>query len=275
MWRRAGAGALVLALTATLAVLGASPAAAAPELRLSPASGPAGTAVTVDGSGFAAADVEIRWATQSGPLLATATGPAFSVTATIPDDAPNSYPVVAVIRDATGVSTSNASFQLTPTATTIPVETTVASTVETTATTAPASSARGGGVDGGADPVMVDTAEPRPQSSPTTAAAGAAPGAAAAGGDPTTTPTRREAQESAASTVSTAPGAPATGPSTGAPAAVRAAPAGDGADRPLGTAPSSQSSGVVRSPGLLVAGLGLALAGLVIMAVRNRHRLRS
>jgi hypothetical protein len=47
----------------------------------------------------------------------------------------------------------------------------------------------------------------------------------------------------------------------------------DEAGRALGPAPSSQSSGVVRSPGLLVAGLGLALTGVVILFVRNRHRL--
>ena len=288
MWRRAGAAALVLALTVVLGVLGAGPVTAAPELRLSPASGPPGSTVTIEGTGFPADNVEIRWGTQSGMLLTTASGPDFSVTATVPENAEfNSYPIVAVVPQGSGVLTSNASYQVTPTSS-VPVDTTVpvVTTVPVTTTPLPAARdtaapARGGGVDGGADPVMTATAEPT-AGSPAPGAAGAAAAAAGATADATAGPTTTTVTPSGAG----AAGAGATGGgATPAPPALSAAEAGagagaggagvDDAGRALGPAASSQSSGVVRSPGLLVAGLGLALAGVVVLLVRNRQRLGS
>ncbi len=57
-------------------------------LDLSPTSGTAGSTVTAKGSGFPAGDtVEVRWESRTGPVLATSTGPSFSVPITIPASA--------------------------------------------------------------------------------------------------------------------------------------------------------------------------------------------
>lgn len=60
-------------------------------------------AMTVNGQEFERAPVEIRWNAVTGPLLATADGPTFSLTATAPADVvPGVYYVVAVQRDTDG-----------------------------------------------------------------------------------------------------------------------------------------------------------------------------
>ena len=51
---------------------------------LSPSSGAAGMEVTALGNNFPPGPVEIRWGSREGTLLATATGPSFSVSVTIP-----------------------------------------------------------------------------------------------------------------------------------------------------------------------------------------------
>lgn len=57
-------------------------------LSLAPAGGTAGSTVTAKGSGFPAGDtVEVRWETRTGTVLATSTGPSFSVPITIPSSA--------------------------------------------------------------------------------------------------------------------------------------------------------------------------------------------
>ncbi|HVL93437.1 MAG TPA: hypothetical protein VM264_08835 [Acidimicrobiales bacterium] len=63
---------------------------------LSPAKGPAGATVRVDGTGFGANAVDIRWGSASGPLLGTATNGTFSVNVTVPQAGPGVYYVVAV-----------------------------------------------------------------------------------------------------------------------------------------------------------------------------------
>lgn len=91
-----------------------------------PGSGPPGSFVDISGTGFVAAGeqwqeqevgpVEIRWNTTSGPLLATATGPDFTQSVTVPQDATNrTYYFVAVQRRADGgsVRQAAASFQVT------------------------------------------------------------------------------------------------------------------------------------------------------------------
>lgn len=278
MWRRAGAAALVLTVAAALVLLGAGAASAAPELSLSPASGPAGTEIAVSGTGFASSEVEIRWAGPSGPLLASATGPDFSVTAVVPDQAANSYPVVAVVLDGTSLSTSNASFQVTPSPTTTTVESAVPTTSPEPSQEEATVSPRGGGVSGGIDPAMPGTVEEDPPASSdpvsaSPAAAGAGEAATTTTAPPATTTT------SAAAAMMTTPAEAPGAPGTAAPVATDgagnpSAKNGDAARAPSPTS-SSQSAGEVQSPVLLVAGLGLVLAGGLIMVVRNRRRLGS
>ena len=57
---------------------------------VNPNKGPAGSQVAASGSNFPAGNtIEIRWGSRTGPILATATGPAFSnVPITIPASAP-------------------------------------------------------------------------------------------------------------------------------------------------------------------------------------------
>jgi hypothetical protein len=261
--RRAGAAALALVILCAAALLGAGPASAAPQLQLSPASGPAGTTVTVAAAGFAAGDVELRWGTQSGPLLATAVGPDFTVPVVVPDAGPDTYPLVAVARSANGVSTSSASFQVTPGQAPAPTTVTPAprgrSTVE-----APA---RGDGVAGGLDPGMADTTDGAGQ-----APAGAGPATAvtttavaptvAAGASPTTT--QAVAVAAAASTPSSAVtgDAPSGSPDAGAAAGGRA----------LGATSAGAEAGGVRWPGLALIAAGAALGGAALVSVRNRRR---
>ncbi|HEV2087936.1 MAG TPA: IPT/TIG domain-containing protein, partial [Cryptosporangiaceae bacterium] len=176
MWRRAGGLGLLTALVAVVVLLWGAPAWAE-ELHLSPASGPAGSEVTITGTGFAEADVAIHWGSQSGPLLGTARGSQFSLTVEIPDSPPNSYPLVAVVTDGNAVTTSNASFQLTP-ATGPPVPEPVETTTPTSppervpATSPPVADrtptnveTRGAGVTGGLDPSLPDTVDRVPDSS--------------------------------------------------------------------------------------------------------------
>lgn len=254
MWRRG----LLLGLVTALVVGLATPAGAAPELQLSPATGAAGDTFNVRGTGFAAADVEIRWGSQSGELLTTAAGPDFSVEATVPNVGPNSYPVVAVVREGGSVSTSNASFQVAP-------------AVQTTGRAAGNPPSRGGGIDGGLpdttsgvdadpDPPTVTTAPAT--TTPATAPTTTAPPVTAA----TAVPTTVIAAPDAAVTVQ--PGSPPASTSTVAGGASAGAERGAGAVRPAST---SQSSGAVQSPALLVVGLGLVVAGALVLAVRARR----
>lgn len=63
-----------------------------------PGRGSAGEPTTFRGSGFPDRPVELRWDSASGPLLATATGPSFSVSVTVPRVAPGIYTILAVPR---------------------------------------------------------------------------------------------------------------------------------------------------------------------------------
>ena len=282
-------------------VLGvAGRASAAPELRLSPASGPPGAEFTISGTGFEAAAVELRWGSQSGPPLAEATGPDFSVTAVVPADAPsNSHPVVAVVRDGNTVSTSNASFQVTPGAEPVePVEppnTTTTVPVDEPTTTVPAfdiplptsdrsvagPGGRTSGVDGGLDPLMADTLGGTTNGgTPGASSAGAGTGA---GATASSTPSPVPTADGSTTTTVGAPAGAGAGADTNAGSAPRlpgradAEAPGAGRDGPTGTAlgrtSTSQSSGAVESPLMLVIGLGMVFAGGVVLAVRNRDRI--
>jgi hypothetical protein len=285
VWRRAAAAWVVLGLAMGVSVLGGGPAGAAAQLELSPASGPPGTEFVVTGTGFAALPVEIRWGGLTGPAIATAMGPAFSVRAVAPDSPPNSVPVLAVVTDGGSVSTSSASFQVTTGAAPAPVETTI--TTSTTLAQPPATSpsripggesggspvqsgsSRGGlsgGVDGGAE-----------GGDDTTNGAGA-PGAATAGAGSTATSTVTAAAavagETTLPTVTLPPdGAPGAAP-TGQEASTAPLAPGDGAAAAtVIPGRTTQSAGAVGNPALLFLGLALVFGGGVFLAVRNRHRI--
>jgi hypothetical protein len=301
VWRRTAAAGLVLAVVVAVGLLGVGTAAAAPELTVSPASGPPGTEFVVTGSGFAALPVEIRWGGLSGPVIATAAGPAFSVTAVAPESQPNSVPVTAVVIDGSSVSTSSASFQVTSAAAPPVEETTTTTTTSTTVAaaepppTTPAASIPGGevgrapirsgsglsgGVDGGLDPDMAGTTNGGDASSGAGGGtAGAANPSAGAGGGTTATSTANTTPaagvaDTTVPSVAVAPGAaPALlPPGTPAPDAVPAVP-GDGVtEGALAPARTSQSAGAVSNPILLFVGLALVFGGGVFLAIRNRQR---
>lgn len=240
MWRKAiVAGAAVAAAVVAGPVDGA---VASMQLTTSPSSGPPGTTFTVTGSGFAAAEVEIRWDTQSGPLLNTATGPDFSVAASVPDDArPNSHPVVAVVRNGNAISTSTTAFQVTPSAVEDTTTTTPPTTAAPTTVTAPA------------------TTTPRPTTAaPVTTATPRSTQATV------TTPTVDDSTTVAASPPEFVPFIPA--PSTTAPRPT--GPPAPGAKN-LKARPTSQSSEAVRSPALLGVGLALVGTGVAFLIVRR------
>jgi hypothetical protein len=295
VWRKPAAAGLVLAVVVAVGLVAGGPAGAATELTLSPASGPPGTEFVVTGTGFAALPVEIRWSGLSGPVIATAMGPAFSVTAVVPDSPPNSHPVMAVVTDGNAVSTSSASFQVTGGE--APAETTTTTTTEVTTTTvaaAPASttvpepaasgtgrstgvivrggsSGVGGGVDGG------ETAGDGPTGGGTTTGSGPASGSAtpAGAGSTAAAPATTVAAAGATAPTVTLPiaGVPPPAPATGQPASTAPLLPGDGVtSAALAPRSTSQSARAVSNPALLVLGLSLVFGGGVFLAVRNRHR---
>lgn len=72
------------------------------------ASGPPGTEVTVEGTGFGSDPVEIRWNTLDGQRLASTGGPNFSLSVAIPDVPPGLYQIVVLSRDADASVTQKA-----------------------------------------------------------------------------------------------------------------------------------------------------------------------
>ena len=295
MWRRA-ASCVLMAMVVAVGLLGGRPAGAATELRLSPASGPPGTEFLITGTGFAPGLVELHWGSQTGPIIATAEGPDFSVSATVPDSPPNSHPVVAVVTDGSAVSTSSASFQVTTGEAPAPVveETTTTSTTVAPATTVPQTTVpqttvppaaspsafdpptvgRGGadgGVGGGVDGGISGTTD-----GGGTTTGGGATGAPAtgAGSTATSTVTTVAAGDATVPTVTLAPGgAPGAAPAGGQGPSTAPLLPGDGVAAPvLVPGRTSQSAGAVSNPALLFLGLGLVFGGGVFLAVRNRQR---
>ncbi|MGH9151540.1 MAG: hypothetical protein ACRD03_03830, partial [Acidimicrobiales bacterium] len=96
-------------------------------------SGPPGTEVTVDGLGFDRGRAEVRWNSRDGALLASADGPDFSATITIPDVPAGLYALIVLSRQPGGAigNTARAAFEVTG-----PV-----ATGDTTPTTAPPTTA--------------------------------------------------------------------------------------------------------------------------------------
>ena len=260
----------------------------------------------VTGTGFAPAEVVLRWDNQSGRELGRTFGPDFSVEVRAPDDAPpDPYRVFAIVTDGGSVSTLSTSFQVTgaePVGTTtttsvtvpeVPADPAEPATTTTVPAAAPAPAAPSGGtgisrtdsVGGGVDGGMASTTNGGEAGADTVggrtgAGAGSAPGAGAGGsGAPTTT----VAGAGGAAAAGGQPGAvtppppgagEAGGPGgrAGAPTPAAGQDAGDATGSALAKRPTSQSSGAVRNPALLVVGLGMVFAAGVILAVRNRHR---
>ena len=281
---------LVLGVVSALVLLSGAPAWAAPELRLEPATGQPGDSFTVTGTGFESGPVDIHWDSESGPHLTTTVGPEFTVTVVVPSDAqPNSHPVVAVVRNGSSLSTSTASFQVGPVAEPDeprepeeqqePTTTTVA---ESPPVTDPPPAGRGAstggasrnalGVTGGVDGDLAGTTN---GGTAARSASGSGSGADAA----TTGVPADGAVAEPGSTTTTAPpagGSPESSPGSLPPSGAPGSPSGGDADEAEGAAlaprSTSQSSGAVQSPVLLVLGLGLVFGGGVVLAVRNRHR---
>lgn len=94
------------------------PPASPPSVAVSPASGLAGSTTTVTARSFAPSAVEIHWDQTNGPLLASGTGPGFSMPVTIPAGVAGAHHLVAFTR--TGGNPDPAAstpFQVTPTPT--------------------------------------------------------------------------------------------------------------------------------------------------------------
>lgn len=86
-----------------------------PLITLAPAaSGPVGSQLVASGYSIVGR-AEVRWNALDGPLLATATGPTFVVSLTVPDSQPGLYTIVLLERGANGGlgSTGRASFLVT------------------------------------------------------------------------------------------------------------------------------------------------------------------
>lgn len=66
------------------------------QLTIDPESGPPGSNVTVSGASFISENVEIRWDSEGGRLLATVKGPEFSERVTVPQAAEGRHEVVVV-----------------------------------------------------------------------------------------------------------------------------------------------------------------------------------
>lgn len=266
-----------LLVAAALLALPSRPALAAPAVSVSPPSGPPGTFVTVTGTGFPAAVIQIHWGALDGPHLATTAGPEFAVSATVPDAPTNSHQIFAVIRDGNSVTTSSAPFQVTAgevVTTTTTVAEPVPTTTEAPAGRGPAASAGNArpasGVGGGAED-MADTVGGTSGGQP----------AAAAGGTGGTASTATSTTAPVPTTVARAPAAPVDAAAGGPPAASGGPMPGDTAapasgqrtaTAALGQRPATQSSGVVSNPALLAIALGMVFLGGAFLAIRNRHR---
>lgn len=105
-------GVLAAGLSAVAVAWACTPTA---DMTVDRASGPPGTQVTLTGTKFDQGIVEIRWATTDSAPIATAQGPDFSLTVTIPDAAPGYYQFggVGYTRDGQAAGEAYVSFQVT------------------------------------------------------------------------------------------------------------------------------------------------------------------
>lgn len=112
--------ALVAAVGATVMAFAGAAWACTPHAyvgSIDPEAGPAGSRVTMTANDFNPGPVEIRWNGTNGPQLATANGPSFAVSFTIPSVDPGSYTVLAVQRSGdTILGKAPVAFEVTPSA---------------------------------------------------------------------------------------------------------------------------------------------------------------
>lgn len=118
-WRRGGVFLAGLAAATLAAASVAWACTAYANISITPQTGPPGSEMTVQGRAFAepatSNPVEIRWGSATGPVLATAPGPSFSVPVTVPDADPGVHTVVALQRDKQGtlLGRTSAQFEVT------------------------------------------------------------------------------------------------------------------------------------------------------------------
>jgi len=107
-WTGFWAAALMLVFAAAAwactdqAVIGTPAAGSDGGSALQPEDGPPGTQVRVEGRKFYEREIEIRWNSPDGPLLATAHGPEFETEITAPNQPAGHYTVLALVRDENG-----------------------------------------------------------------------------------------------------------------------------------------------------------------------------
>ena len=201
-WAGAAVAVVAVVIASAAASWACSPAASMSGI--SPEAGGAGSEVTVTGQ-YMTPVVEIRWGSQTGPLLASVAGPSFSTRVRIPQASPGLYYIMAIGRDSDGSIAGKASsaFEVRGTTSTEPAPT---SPAPDPAPTAPAQTSTGS-----------STAPSSSATSPTATAA--AP-----------TGESQSSAPAASSTASSSPAAAATSAATASPAA------------PAGSAGSSGSS---------------------------------
>jgi hypothetical protein len=276
-----------VAAAATLAVplvLAALAWACSPQsaIQLSQQAGFAGNNVEVSGSNFAnGGSVEIHWNSASGPLLATATGPTFAVTVTVPEEASADNHLIVAVGQATAQFPEvhrPASFTVVepaPAPENAPAR-------EAPPRNGTAGTTSGGGSPGGALTRRATAGAP----SPASAVGGA--GDTAAGTDPITSsaPATAEAGGSGAPAAATAGGARNDAGSPSEAASRPAAPRGSAAADLWGGFEAATARGLPSSaaapaapesslPLLSVAMLGFGLvavfSGAAVAAVRRRR----
>ncbi|HUP70740.1 MAG TPA: hypothetical protein VM142_13130 [Acidimicrobiales bacterium] len=161
--RAVTAATIATAATAVLAGAAAWACTASAELSATPDAGAAGSRTTVTGFRFeTSSPVEIRWATRSGPVLATTNGPSFSIEVTIPSSAAvGDYVIVGMNTDGSFAPAT-------------PFQVTSSGSTASRTTTAPGS--RSGTVSGGSGQTSSTSEEPADtgNSAPATSSAGGA-----------------------------------------------------------------------------------------------------
>lgn len=108
---------------------------------LDPSKGPAGATTTASGGNWNDGRIELRWGSQSGPVLATVEGPAFVLSVHVPNDAQVGIHHVYALQGPTSRATT---FEVTSTRPTTEGGTNPSANSETTTTTG-----RGGGSSSG------------------------------------------------------------------------------------------------------------------------------
>lgn len=154
---------------------------------LDPSKGPAGATTTASGGNWNDGRIELRWGSQSGPVLATVEGPAFVLSVHVPNDAQVGIHHVYALQGPTSRATT---FEVTSTRPTTEGGTNPSANSETTTTTG-----RGGGSSSGpagAPPGPQNPNPPAPAPPPTFPDGPNSPAPGATPADVTSAPERRQ-----------------------------------------------------------------------------------